>query len=87
MRQRNQIRNVRPMRAAGSVSAILALWAALYPALAEAASSARTRQLAASPPKDCTRFNGRFGYYANPWCSPAEQERWDRWEAARAKLR
>ncbi len=31
-----------------------------------------------APVKDCTRLNGRFGYYGNPWCSKAEQERWDR---------
>lgn len=36
-----------------------------------------------APVKDCTRFNGRFGYYGNPWCTPAEQQRWDRWEAGR----
>jgi hypothetical protein len=40
----------------------------------------------ARPAKDCTRHNGRYGYYANPWCTPAEQERWDRWEARRARL-
>lgn len=34
-----------------------------------------------APLKDCTRFAGRYGYYGNPWCTPAEQERWDRWEA------
>jgi hypothetical protein len=34
-----------------------------------------------TPVKDCTRINGRSGYYGNPWCTPAEQERWDRWEA------
>ncbi len=40
-----------------------------------------------SPPKDCTRINGRWGYYGNPWCSKAEQLRWDRWDAARAARR
>ncbi|HRN89474.1 hypothetical protein [Hyphomicrobium sp.] len=35
------------------------------------------------PLKDCTRFNARYGFYGNPWCTPAEQERWDRWEARR----
>ena len=48
-----------------------------------AAREAETR----SPPKDCTRFNGRFGYYGNPWCTPAEQQRWDRWEANRLRTR
>jgi hypothetical protein len=33
--------------------------------------------------KDCTRLNGRFGYYGNPWCSPQEQARFDRWQASR----
>jgi len=33
--------------------------------------------------KDCTRVNGRFGYYGNPWCSPAEQRAWDRAQARR----
>ena len=30
-----------------------------------------------APLKDCTRINGRYGYYGNPWCTPAEQRRWD----------
>jgi len=34
-----------------------------------------------TPPKDCTRLNGRFGYYGNPWCTPVEQRLWDRWIA------
>ncbi len=34
-------------------------------------------------PKDCTRFNGRWGYYGNPWCTPAEQRAFDLWEARR----
>lgn len=37
-----------------------------------------------SPPiKDCTPINSRFGYYGNPWCTEAEQQRWDRWVARR----
>jgi len=35
------------------------------------------------PVKDCTRLNGRWGYYGNPWCSPAEQQAFDRAEARR----
>jgi hypothetical protein len=35
------------------------------------------------PLKDCTRINGRWGYYGNPWCTPAEQLAWDRAEAHR----
>ena len=43
-----------------------------------------TRQTVVEPPKkDCTRMNARTGYYANPWCTPQEQERWDRWESRR----
>lgn len=37
-----------------------------------------------APIKDCTRINGRFGYYGNPWCTPAEQARWDEWSARRS---
>jgi hypothetical protein len=36
-----------------------------------------------APIKDCTRVNGRYGYYGNPWCTAAEQARWDRWSAGR----
>jgi hypothetical protein len=35
------------------------------------------------PLKDCTRVNGRSGYYGNMWCTPAEQQAWDRAEARR----
>lgn len=34
------------------------------------------------PPKECHRFEGRNGYYGNPWCTEEEQLRWDRWDAA-----
>lgn len=37
----------------------------------------------AAPLKDCTRLNGRWGYYGNPWCTPAEQRAFDVWEARR----
>jgi hypothetical protein len=36
-----------------------------------------------TPIKDCTRINGRYGYYGNPWCTPQEQARFDRWSASR----
>ena len=36
-----------------------------------------------APIKDCTRINGRWGYYGNPWCTKAEQALWDRAEARR----
>jgi len=43
-------------------------------------SEARKRGAEVQRPvlKDCTRVNGRFGYYGNPWCTPAEQKAWDR---------
>jgi hypothetical protein len=41
------------------------------------------RNWAPPPLKDCTRLNGRYGYYGNPWCTPAEQLAWDRAEAKR----
>jgi hypothetical protein len=47
--------------------------------------SARTAQ--PPPIKDCTRLNGRWGYYGNPWCTPAEQLAFDRAEARRLGLR
>jgi hypothetical protein len=51
-------------------------------ASADARGKAR-RAYADASVKDCTRLNGRWGYYGNPWCSPAEQLRWDRWDARR----
>jgi hypothetical protein len=47
------------------------------------ADAARKGARTAPPLKDCTRVNGRWGYYGNPWCSPAEQQAWDRAEARR----
>jgi hypothetical protein len=45
-----------------------------------------SRQIASNAPvKKCTRINGRMGYYGNPWCTPAEQARWDRWDARRTQ--
>jgi hypothetical protein len=56
---------------------------------ADAAKKSRPlrQTLADATVKDCTRFNGRIGYYGNPWCNAAEQARWDRWDAAQAKRR
>jgi hypothetical protein len=72
------------MNAAGvAVTATIAL-----PTLAAAEQSAppAARDAAREAPvKDCTRFNGRHGYYGNPWCTPEEQERWDKWEAERLR--
>lgn len=75
--------------AAATVLALIALPAG---AVAERGSEHRKtppsrHALNASPVKDCTRLNGRVGYYANPWCTLAEQDRWDRWETRRVKQR
>ncbi len=67
----------------------LALAALSAPVLAGGARHSE-RAYSAYPLKDCTRINGRWGYYGNPWCSPREQDAWDRFEArrhARSNLR
>ena len=61
---------------------VLIVAAVAIPAAVAEAGKAQRAYVEASP-KDCTRLNGRWGYYGNPWCSPAEQLRWDRWEARR----
>jgi hypothetical protein len=57
----------------------------------EATSAERrkpARQAALEQPlKDCTRYNSRYGFYGNIWCTPAEQNRFDRWDAARLRAR
>ena len=65
---------------------IIRIAVAIVVAMLGAPAEARGKQpgrLAEIPLKDCTRFNGRWGYYGNPWCTPAEQLRWDRWDARR----
>ena len=54
---------------------------------AESGNRAKARYWNAPPVKDCTRLNGRWGYYGNPWCSRAEQRAWDRAEARRLGIR
>jgi len=49
------------------------------------AGSRRGMRTYSAPLKDCTRLNGRFGYYGNPWCSPAEQRAWDRAQGRRSR--
>jgi hypothetical protein len=66
--------------------AFLLATAAVLAVPAESGSRAKARYLNAPPVKDCTRINGRWGYYGNPWCTPAEQYRWDRAEARRLGL-
>ena len=48
-----------------------------------AESRGKARYRSQPPVKDCTRLNGRYGYYGNPWCTKAEQERWDRATSSR----
>jgi hypothetical protein len=62
--------------------ALMLVVAATFTTSAEAGSRKGVRS---SPPplKDCTRVNGRWGYYGNLWCTPAEQLAWDRAEARR----
>ena len=44
-------------------------------------ASQLSTSLTADAPKQCPRLNNRYGYYANPWCTEAEQRAWDIWEA------
>lgn len=63
---------------------VVLLAASVFSSSAEAgrgALAASRKAQASAPIKDCTRLNGRFGYYGNPWCTPAEQKRWDKWQA------
>ncbi len=70
------------------LTSVVAL-AATAAALAIPAESGSRKQVRAAqaPVKDCTRVNGRWGYYGNLWCSPAEQQAWDRAEARRLGIR
>jgi hypothetical protein len=61
----------------------LALATALTVAGPAESGSRKYAPTASTPIKDCTRFNGNWGYYGNPWCTKAEQVLWDRAEARR----
>ena len=63
----------------------VAIVVSLGPSGATAAAAQSHDPVPQSPPKDCTRLNGRFGYYGNPWCTPEEQRLWDRWTATRPR--
>jgi hypothetical protein len=73
------------------VRGILSIWvgvaiaaAVAGPAIAEGYRAHKSGQYAREAPvRDCTRINGKYGYYGNPWCTHQEQARWDRWEASR----
>jgi hypothetical protein len=70
------------MHRATAFAALVLLLAASLSLPADARNRG-VRNQTAPPLKDCTRINGRWGYYGNPWCSPAEQLAWDRAEAKR----
>ena len=61
----------------------IALALTVASALAAPAESRSRKYVRAyqAPVKDCTRINGCWGYYGNPWCSPTEQQAFDRAEA------
>lgn len=60
--------------------------AAVYGAPAEAAKKRNAPTWQPAPVvKDCAPFNGRFGYYGNPWCTKAEQDAWDRATSRRTR--
>jgi hypothetical protein len=62
----------------------IALMLAVATAFAPSEAGSRKGVRSVPPPvKDCTRLNGRWGYYGNPWCTPAEQRAFDRAEARR----
>lgn len=77
------------MRFSSSLAVVVAL--ALLTNAAQAGAPRAGKQPRSSehygfvPPKDCTRLNGRYGYYGNPWCSWQEQLLWDRWEAEKIR--
>ena len=62
--------------------ALMLVVATAFAASGEAGTRKGVRS-ALPPLKDCTRVNGRGGYYGNPWCTPAEQLAFDRAEARR----
>jgi hypothetical protein len=75
-------------RGLGIVAVVAAAAVLAGPVSAEGYRVERSRHsVREAPVKDCTRLNGRVGYYGNPWCTPQEQARWDRWEASRLGLR
>ncbi len=74
-------------------SYVLGLVAALS-IVADAASAGGRRahkvprqEIGQAPLRDCTRINGRSGYYGNPWCNARQQALWDRWSDRRRWVR
>jgi hypothetical protein len=71
-------------RVLGSLVIVAAVAAIAGPASAGGYRASKERAyVREAPVRDCTRINGRYGYYGNPWCSAREQERFDRWSASR----
>jgi len=67
------------MRSLTSLIVVLVATSVVVSVPADAAKRKALRSWKPAPAlKDCTRLNGRFGYYGNPWCSAAEQRAWDR---------
>jgi hypothetical protein len=66
------------MRLLLTCTAVLLATTVVLAAPADAARRKSTRTWQPAPMKDCTRINGRWGYYGNPWCTKAEQDAWDR---------
>jgi hypothetical protein len=64
----------------GLVAGLVVMWAVSGQAAADESPIASAGRAALGhPPKDCTRLNGRNGYYGNPWCDEAQQRAWDLW--------
>ena len=66
--------------------ALALVLASLIPATPGMSAGRHVYRPEPSPPKDCTKVNGRNGYYGNPWCTEAEQRQWDRYDAARFRI-
>jgi hypothetical protein len=71
------------VRVLGSLVIVAAAMAAAAPAGAGGYRTKERAYVREAPVRDCTRINGRYGYYGNPWCSEREQARFDRWSASR----
>lgn len=60
---------------------VLGLAGAAQAGTYEYSNESQRRNVQEAPLKDCTKFNSRYGFYGNPYCTPEEQARFDRWEA------
>lgn len=76
------VRSLRaPMIAGLTVAAALIPFSNAASADNSSSTAARRAEQLSPPIKDCTRLNGHYGYYGNPWCTEAEQLLFDRWSA------